>query len=268
MGNSTEHLPTEIDDGPRNGTSGPTINEASKIVTGPNPLSMQSRAGQVPNDFDPSQMSVPNPMFAPFLIGSQQRQADSSGLTFVPTGPPVPFVVLPFVPGTNDGSVPQYERSERTDQHPANIVGQNFSSINEVHQPDTSATSTVPCGNMAEPPSEEHKPDILNSDLIGHWRNLQYGRLCQNAPPVGPVLYPFMGSQMYLQGHTPWDGPGRPVAPNVNWAQMVGPGQRVFPVMPVQPTTERPTGVLPRYGEDLPRYRAGTGTYLPNPVRS
>ena len=47
---------------------------------------------------------------------------------------------------------------------------------------------------------------------------------------------------------------------------MVG-GQRVFPVMPVQPSTER-TGVLQHYGEDAPRYRGGTETYLPNPVRT
>ncbi|GJN30679.1 hypothetical protein PR202_gb19006 [Eleusine coracana subsp. coracana] len=265
MGSSLEHLPTEVDDGPRNGTSGSTINEASEIVAGPNPLSVQSRAGQVPNEFDQSQMGVPNPMSASFLIGSQQRQADSSGLTLVPTASPVPFVVLPFFPGTSDGSVPQFEQSEGTDQHPANSVGKKFSSLNEVHQPDTSITSTAFCGIMAEPPSDEHKPDILNSDLIGHWRNLQYGRFCQNAPPVGPVFYPFMVPQMYLQSHAPWDGPGRPVAPNVNWTQMVGPGQRVFPVMPVQPTTERLTGGLQHYGEDAPRYRAGTGTYFPNP---
>jgi hypothetical protein len=268
MGNTAEHLPTEADDGPRNGTLVPTTNEVSEIVTGSNLLSMQSRTSQVPNDSDPSQMGVPNPMFAPFLIGSQQRQADSSGLTFVPTGPPVPFVVLPFVPGNNDGSVPQFERSEGTDQRPANVMGQNFSTLNEVHQLDTSATSTASCSTMLEPPSDEHRPDILNSDLIGHWRNLQYGRLCQNAPPMGPVLYPFMVPPLYLQGHTPRDGPGRPVAPNVNWTQMVGPDQRVFPVMPIQPNTERSNSVIHHYGEDAPRYRGGTGTYLPNPVRS
>jgi hypothetical protein len=198
-----------------------------------------SRTSQVPNDFHPSQMGVPNPMFAPFLIGSQQRQSDSFGLTFIPTG-----------------------------QRPANIIGQTFGTLNEVHQPDTSASSTASCSTTPESPSDEQEPDILNNDLIGHWHNLQYGRFCQNAPPMGPVLYPFMVPPMYLQGHAPWDGSGRPVAPNANWTQMVGPGQRVFPVVPVHPTTERPTDILQHYGEDAPRYRGGTGTYLPNPVRS
>ncbi|TVU47960.1 hypothetical protein EJB05_07578 [Eragrostis curvula] len=257
---------TEVDDGPRNGAV--PINEASEIVTGFDSLSMLSNSSQLPNDFDSSQMGMPSPMFAPFLIGSPQlRQADNSGLTFFPTSTPVPFVIFPFVPGNNDGSVPQFERSEGTDQHPANITGQKFSSVNDVHQPDTRATSTALCGIMAEPPSDEHKPDILNSDLIGHWRNLQYVKLCQNAPPMGPVLYPFAVPPIYLQGHAPWDGPGRPVAPNVNWTQMAGPNQRVFPVMPVQPASERPTGAHQHYGEDSPRYRGrgGTGMYLPNP---
>jgi len=53
-----------------------------------------------------------------------------------------------------------------------------------------------------------------------------------------------------------------------NWTQMVPPGQRVFPVMPLQLATERGTGVPRHYGEDAPRYHGGTGTYLPNPVRT
>ncbi|XP_062210313.1 uncharacterized protein LOC133911878 isoform X2 [Phragmites australis] len=265
MLNTTGHLPTQVDDDPRNGAVVPIINEASEILSGPDPFSRQSRISQVPNDFDPSQIGMSNPVFAPFLIGSpQQRQADSSGLTFVPTGPPVPFVVLPFVQGNSDGSVPQFERTEGIDQLPANIRGQSFSPLNDVHQPDTNATSTASCSSMAEP-SDEHKCDILNSDFASHLRNLQYGRFCQNARPLGPVLYPFAVPQAYLQGHAPWDGPGRPAAPNVNWTHMAGPSQRVFPVMPLQPTTERATGVLQHYGEDVPRYRGGTGTYLPNP---
>ncbi|KAJ1298248.1 hypothetical protein BS78_01G439200 [Paspalum vaginatum] len=265
MANNTDHLPAEVDDGPRNGTVVPIINEASEIVTASDSFSTQSRTSQVPNDFDPSQIGMPNPMFAPFLIGSpQQRQADSSGLTFVQTGPPVPFVVFPYVPGNNDGSGPQFERNEGIDQLPANIAGQNFSSLNDVRQPDSSATSTASSSTMIEP-SGEHKPDILNSDFISHWHNLQYGRFCQNARPLGPFVYSFPVPPMYLQGHhAPWDGPGRPATPNVNWAQMVGPGQRVFPVMPAQPAAERNTNVLQHYGEDAPRYR-GTGTYLPNP---
>jgi len=268
MGNTTEHFPTEVDDAPRNMTVVPVINEASDIVAAPDSFSTQSRTCQVPNDFDPSQTRMPNPLFAPFLIGSpQQKQADSSGLTFVPTGPPVPFVVLPYVPRNGDGSGPQLERSEGIHQLPSDIAGQHFSLLNDVDQPDSSATSTASCSTMTEL-SGEHKPDILNSDFVSHWHNLQYGRLCQNARPLGPVPHPFPVPQMYLQGHAAWDGPGRPPAANVNWTQMVPPGQRVFPVMPLQPATERGTGVPRHYGEDAPRYHGGTGTYLPNPVRT
>ncbi|KAF8673716.1 hypothetical protein HU200_048466 [Digitaria exilis] len=268
MGNATAHLPTEVENGPRNEAAAPITNEASEIVAASDSFSTKSRTVQVPNDFDPSQISMPNPVVAPFLIGSpQQRQANSSGLTFGPTDPPVPFVMLPYVPGNSDGSGPQVERSEEIDQLSGNITGQSLSSINDAHQPDSSATSAMPCSTMTEP-SGEHKPDILNSDFIGHWHNLQYGRFCQNARHVGPVLYPFPIPPIYFQGHAPWYGPGTPAAPNVNWTQMVGHGQRVFPMVPLQPGMERGTGVLQHYGEGASRYRGGTGTYFPNPVRT
>ncbi|TKV97508.1 hypothetical protein SEVIR_9G499250v4 [Setaria viridis] len=247
MGNANDHLPTEVDDGPRNGTLVPIINETSEIVAGSDSFSTQTRTS------------------APFLFGSpHQRQADNSGLTFVPTGTPVPFAVLPFIPGNSNGSGPQFEKSDGIDQLSAKIAGQNFCLLSDVHQPDSGATSTASISTMTEP-SGEHKPDILKGDLVNHRHNLQYARLCQNARSMGPVLYPFPVPPMYLQGHAPWDGPGGPVAPNVNWTQMIGPGQRVLPVMPLQPAAERGTGVFQHYGEDAPRYRGGTGTYLPNP---
>ncbi|PNT77928.1 hypothetical protein BRADI_1g70407v3 [Brachypodium distachyon] len=257
-GNSTEHMPTEVDEVTRNGVVIPTIrNEGSDIIAG-SISSETSRTSQVPNDFNLSRIGMHNPMFAHILIGSpQQRKADNSGLIFVPTGPPVPFV-LPNFPGNSDRSVPQFEGNEGIDQF------QNFGSLNDVHQPDTSATSTASSRSVADP-SVEHKPDILNSDFVSHWQNLQYGRLCQDARPLAPVLYPFAVPPAYLQGHAPWDGPGRPASPNVNWTPMVGPGQRVFPVMPIQPASERATGITQHYGEHAPRYRGGTGTYLPNP---
>ncbi|KAM0883948.1 hypothetical protein ACQ4PT_031311 [Festuca glaucescens] len=263
-GNTTDHMPTEVDEGARNGGVLPIIrHEASDIVIG-SVSSGPSRTGQVRNELNTSWMH--NPMCAPFLIGSpQQRQADNSGLTFVPTGPPVPFLVFPYVPGSRDGSVPQFEGNEGIDQFPVNVAMHNFSSLSDVHQPDNNATSAASSSTVANQ-SYEHKPDILNSDIDGHWKNLQYGRFCQDARPLGPVLYPFAVPPGYMQGHVPWDGPGRPPSPNVNWAPMVGPGQRPFPVMPLQSASERITGVPPHYGEHASRYRGGTGTYLPNPV--
>uniref|UniRef100_A0A0A9DTT4 Uncharacterized protein n=1 Tax=Arundo donax TaxID=35708 RepID=A0A0A9DTT4_ARUDO len=70
---------------------------------------------------------------------------------------------------------------------------------------------------------------------------------------------------MYMPGHFPLDGPGRQPAHNFNWAQVRSPGQGVAAVMPLKPASERASGVLQRYGEDAPRYRGGTGTYLPTP---
>jgi hypothetical protein len=262
-GDTTDHMPTEVDEGAGNGGVVPIIrHEASDIVIG-SVSSESSRTSQVRNEFNTSWMH--NQMFAPFLIGSpQHRQADNSGLTFVPTGPPVPFLVFPCAPGSREGSIPQFEGNEGIDQFPVNVAMHNFSSLNDVHQPDNNATS-APSSSTVANPSYEHKPDILNSDIDGHWKNLQYGRSCQDARPLGPLLYPFAVPPGYMQGHAPWDGPGRPPSPNVNWAPMVGPGQRPFPVMPLQPASERITGVPPHYGEHAPRYR-GTGTYLPTPV--
>ena len=191
-----------------------TVNEASEIVARPDSFQTQSRTSQLENDVYPTQTGMPNPVFAPFLIGSpQQKQADSSGLT-VPTGPPVPFVVLPYASRNSNGCGPQFEINEGIDQLSANIAGQSFSLLNDVDQPDSYATSTASCSTMTEL-SREHKPDILNSDFVSHWHNLQYGRLCQNARPLGPVPHPFPVPQMYLQGHAAWDGPGRPPAANV-----------------------------------------------------
>ncbi|XP_015631106.1 uncharacterized protein [Oryza sativa Japonica Group] len=262
-GNASEHIPPEVDDGARNGVIVPNIrHEASDIITGSG--STASRTSQVPNDFEPSQIGMPNPLFAPLFIGSpQQRQSGNGGLTFIQTGPAVPFLMLPYAPG-NDGSVPQFERNEGVDQLPVNIAVQNFSSLNNVHHPDINATSTA-SSSTAGDPSEEQKPDILNSDFDSHWCNLQYGRSCQNPRPMNPVLYPFAVPPMYLQGHVPWDGPGRPASTNVNWTQMVPPSQRIYPMMPLQPSSERITGGPQHHTEDAPRYRGGTGTYLPNP---
>ena len=126
-------------------------------------------------------------MFAHFLIGSpQQRQADNSGLTSVQPGPPVPFVVLSYIPGNSDGSVPQFEGNEEIDQFPVNVAIHNFSSLNDVQQPDNNATSTPSSSTVANP-SYEHKPAILNSDIDSHWNNLQYGRFFQDARPR--ILY-------------------------------------------------------------------------------
>ncbi|XP_015690873.2 uncharacterized protein LOC102715550 isoform X2 [Oryza brachyantha] len=263
IGNSSEHIPPEVDDGARNGVAIPNIrHETSDIITRSGPIA--SRTSQVPNDLEPSQIGMPNPVFAPFFIGSsQQRQAGSAGLTYVQTGPAVSLVMLPYVPGNSDGSAPQFERNEVVDQLSVNIPVQNFTSLNDVHHPDMNSTSTASSSAIGDP-SDDQKPDILKGDFDSHWKNLQYGRSCQIQRSMNHVLYPFAVPPMYLQGHVPWDGPGRPPSTNVNWTQMVPPGQRIIPVMPLQPP-ERITGVPQHNAEDLPKFRGGTGTYFPNP---
>lgn len=154
-------------------------------------------------------------MFGPFLIGPQQRQVESSGLTFVPTGPPVPFVVYPVMPGNNDSSLSQFERSKEKDQFPADMAFQNFSLHDYADQRD--ANSRTPSGNVVA--DHDHKSDILHSDFSSHWHNLQYGRFCQNVRPPAPVLYPVAIPPMYLPTHFPLDGPGRRAAHGFNWAQ-------------------------------------------------
>ncbi|KAK3148024.1 hypothetical protein QOZ80_3BG0289650 [Eleusine coracana subsp. coracana] len=135
---------------------------------------------------------------------------------------------------------------------------ESMSSMNSASHPSAKAPSD---SNSVSSSYREDNAFVMNEELssVSESSEMHYDEQVLVNLMASAKLHGLNG-----QGHTPWDGPGRPVAPNVNWG-MVGPGQRVFPVMPVQPTTERPTGVLPHYGEDLPRYRAGTGTYLPNP---
>ena len=201
----------------------------------------------------------------PMIIGSNPRQRimDNSGvtqpLTFYPTGPPVPFLtMLPFnyVPSENGSS-------DASTSH----LGVDESLDNGEIGLDQSDEFSSRGGNPGEIP-DEPKSDILNSDFASHWQNLQFGRFCQSPLHHGPTVYPspVMVPPVYLQGRVPWDGPGRPV-PNMNLVtQLMNYGPRLVSVAPIQPVPNRPPNVYQHYVEDMPRYRSGTGTYLPNPV--
>ncbi|XP_076898695.1 uncharacterized protein LOC143552322 isoform X2 [Bidens hawaiensis] len=218
-------------------------------------------------DTEPAQTSGSSsgiPM-GPMIIGSNPRHQENSGgtpLTFYPTGPPVPFLtMLPFynVPsenGSTDAAATRFERMENGD------IGQNFH-----HEGGDQPVDFSPRGVGPGETPDEHKPDILNSDFASHWQNLQFGRLCQSPRHHGPSVYPspVMVPPMYLQGRVPWDGPGRPV-PNMNMVtQLMNYGPRLVPFAPLQSSSNRPPNVYQHYVEDMPRYRSGTGTYLPNP---
>lgn len=210
---------------------------------------------------------------APMLIGpgSRQRMTDNSGvIAFYPTGPPVPFLTMlpvyniPPETGASDSSTNPYGVEEGLEN---NDSIQHYDTIEGLDQSDDlNSTTSFRVATSLES-SEEHKPDILNSDFASHWQNLQYGRFCQNPRYPGPVMYnsPVMVPPVYLQGRFPWDGPGRPLSANL-FSQLMSYGPRIVPVAPLQSVSNRPTNVYQRYGDDMPRYRSGTGTYLPNPV--
>ena len=210
---------------------------------------------------------------APVLLGpgSRQRAVDNSGylpIAFYPTGPPVPFVtMLPlynFHTESSDTSTSNFNVEEGTDNDDSS---QNFDSSEGYDQPEVSSPSNSMPRVVTE--SSEHKSDILNSDFVSHWQNLQYGRFCQNSRHPPSMIYPspVMVPPVYLQGRYPWDGPGRPVSANMNlFSQLMGYGPRLVPVAPLQSVSNRPANIYQRFADDMPRYRSGTGTYLPNPV--
>ncbi|KAJ4950681.1 hypothetical protein NE237_027513 [Protea cynaroides] len=216
---------------------------------------------------------------APMLVGSgsRQRAMDNSGVVpfaFYPTGPPVPFLTMlpvynfPTETGNSDTSTSHIDREDNLDSSRINQSHQNFDLAESIAHSEIFSSTNCMKGIDSGEPTGEHKSDILNSDFASHWQNLQYGRFCQNPRYHGPLIYPspVMVPPVYLQGHFPWDGPGRPLSANVNLVtQLMNYGPRLVPLAPLQPGSNRPAGVYQRYGDDFPRYRAGTGTYLPNP---
>ncbi|XP_043724351.1 uncharacterized protein LOC122671279 isoform X2 [Telopea speciosissima] len=217
---------------------------------------------------------------APMLVGSgsRQRAMDNSGVVpfaFYPTGPPVPFLTMlpvynfPTETGNSDASTSHTDREESLDGSRINQSHQNFDLTESLAHSEILSNSNSMKGADSGESTEEHNSDILNSDFASHWQNLQYGRFCQNPRYHGPLIYPspVMVPPVYLQGHFPWEGPGRPLSANVNLVtQLMNYGPRLVPVAPLQPGSNRPASVYQRYGDEFPRYRGGTGTYLPNPI--
>ncbi|KAI4338368.1 hypothetical protein MLD38_023436 [Melastoma candidum] len=217
--------------------------------------------------FEPSQAIASESMmpFAPVLLGpdSRQRPVDNSRLLFYPTGPPVPFVAMwpfPYFSGESGGSETSSshfggEEGIENRDNPQNFV----SSVGLDNAEELSTLNSVGSAVSVEP--SEHKSDILNSDFASHWHNLQYGRFCQTSHDSSPLIYPSPGvlSPIYLQGRVPWDGTGRPLSSNMN---VLTYGPRLVPVTPMQPVSNGPSSIY--YVDEMPRYRSGTGTYLPN----
>lgn len=252
-------------------------NEITERDLGPRPTvaSFQFQRHQI-HGHEPAQVSGSESTvsLAPFLLrhGMQQNEVDNSGYTFYPTGPPVPIVaMLPMYNyqaggnATSDALASHLNVDEGVENHDP---CKSFDSFRGIEQSEIVVSShSTRIGSSVEP--TEHKNDILNGDLISHWQNLQYGRSCQNSQHPH-LLYPtpVVVPPAYLQGRLPWDGPGRPLAYTNVVNQLMTYGPRLVPVAPVQPVSTRPPNIYPRYANDSPRYRSGTGTYFPNPVRT
>ncbi|CAH8335953.1 unnamed protein product [Eruca vesicaria subsp. sativa] len=100
---------------------------------------------------------------------------------------------------------------------------------------------------------ENSHPPVRGSQIQSEERNAG-SRSVSCAMPPG-----------YLQGRLPWDGLGRPLAYTNGANQLMTYGPRLVPVAPV--STRPPNNIYPRYANETPRYRSGTGTYFPNPRR-
>ncbi|KAE8701972.1 hypothetical protein F3Y22_tig00110503pilonHSYRG00371 [Hibiscus syriacus] len=226
--------------------------------------------------FEEAQTNGSDPLIhnAPFLLGpdSGQRTVDNSGapsLAFTIAGPPVPFLFCPVynIPeetGTPDASTSPFSWDEGLDN---NGSGKIFESSEGLDQSAVLSTSSSMRKVSSLEPSE-HKSDILDGDIATHWQNLQNGQFCQNFRNPPNLIYPspIVVPPVYLQGHFPWDGPGRPLSSNMNlFSQLTSYEPRIFPVTPLQSVSNRPSNVFPRYVDGMPRYRSGTGTFLPNP---
>ncbi|KAL5796030.1 hypothetical protein ACOSQ2_000850 [Xanthoceras sorbifolium] len=274
----SEHSSVQADDDYRDWNPLPTMgSEMSDRSTGSQSVaSLHVPRHQTPGS-EEAQTSGSDSMIpiGPVLLGpgSRQRAMDNSGvvpLTFYPTGPPIPFFTMlpvynfPNETGTTAASTSHFSGDEALDNCDS---GQSFDLSEGLDQSEVPST----CNSMrrafpAEP--SEHKSDILNSDFFSHWKNLQYGRFCQNPRLSAPLIYPSPVGvpPVYLQGRFPWDGPGRPLSANMNlFTQLMSYGPRIVPATPLQSASNRPAGVYQRYIDEMPRYRGGTGTYLPNP---
>lgn len=224
------------------------------------------RFHQMPS-YGTAQMSGANSL----VNESWQRTSDDNGsmpFAFYPAGPPVPFVtMLPFYgfpseTEASDGSGNHFEGDEEFDSSHINHSGQRLTENLDHIQ--NSAKS-----NRKWATSEELSPensDFLNGDFISHWHNLQYGRSCQSPSDQEPVFCPPpVVPPMYVQGHVPSDGPGRPLSANASlFTQLMGYGPGTVHVSPLQPGPNRHGGAYQTFGDEIPRYRGGTGTYLPN----
>ncbi|KAK1269044.1 hypothetical protein QJS04_geneDACA013978 [Acorus gramineus] len=206
----------------------------------------------------------------PMLVGpgSRQGSTDNPGLlrfSFVPTGPPVPFVTMIPVyhhqssAGNSDASASCLANNDGLDQGRIHKSDENF----ELADSHDQSADVASLDNL-----EEQKYDILNSDFTGHLQNLNYGRFCQSTRNQGPLIYnpPIMMPPVYLQGNFMWNGNGRPIPVDGKFpSQLMNNGPQFVPIASIPPAPNRLPGSYQHQGNETHRYHGGTGTFLPNP---
>ncbi|RWW37990.1 hypothetical protein BHE74_00056820 [Ensete ventricosum] len=275
---SSNHISSKIDDFTSGWIPLSTMeNDMSEgIVKSASLTASHARSKHLAEYESEQKQSDPLIPIAPVLVGtSWQRGVNCSKIlpgTFVATGPPVPFLMLPFGnftsnSGNPDGYARQIDREEEPGKFQESSSAQNIVLVESLDQ--SEALTTPKVSRIPAPESsEELSSDIFNSDFVSHWQNLVYGRSCQNSYP-GPFMYasPVARPPISFPSHYPWDGPGKLLPSDLHYTQMAGHNPLLVPVMPFQPGSNRASGVFQDYADEAPRYRGGTGMYLPNSVR-
>ncbi|KAJ8442094.1 hypothetical protein Cgig2_007932 [Carnegiea gigantea] len=222
----------------------------------------------------PVHMSYPTSVlpFAPVLVrpGPEQSLTHNHGVVaFYPAGPPVPFVTMvPIQPiyntpaETSTSSVHARPRDMEPTKstlpvpqslHHLDSVKdlEQFSNTDNYHSVDRTATGEH---------SDEGGSDIFNSDFASHWKNLQYGRLCQISQLQHHFVYSpsVVVSPQHVQGDLSFNGSNKQSPRSTKFFSQVVP-------VAAQCGSSKSAGVPRRHGGDASKNRNGTGTYFPNP---
>lgn len=273
-GELVDHVSSQSDEVTREQIPLPTAGTdvVGNTVSGP-VFSSCVQTHQVPC-YEPALVNGSNSVLpvASVLVGSQSQHNDRKNIGVLPALYPmwtgVQFVTMPPMynlsteTGTSCVSTNNYDRDEEFDncQHQSDHK-LDSTEIHDQSKLYKSYNSTKEVASLE--PSEHHKTDILKSDFVSHWQNLQYGRFCQSTELHGP-LHPYLDvvPLVYPRGHFTWDKTGRPPAENINLiTPLMGYSPSFTPV-----SHNRPVGVY-EHRDEIPKCRSGTGTYLPIHVR-
>lgn len=215
---------------------------------------------QFPNH-EASQMCAPDSVIpvGPVLVypDSNQMIGNNQGvgpMRFYQTGPPVLYTIPP-VSVDSDGS-------------PNQIYHENVQLTSPNHNFDLSDRSEQLESSFI---LHEQNADILSGDFCSHWKNLLFGRFCQQTSIQDQFGYNWLSNSeqssvhpIYTQAHRPMDGSGRPLPQHANQFPQYRP--QVFPITHLQTRNNIPSDVYTDRGDDPQIFRGGTAPYLPKSV--